>query len=83
MAAAVLIRFRADRNRLWVPVLSISIFGYFPILIFLNYAFGFVGGGLCGIPEAVTAGRFILGGGVVFVGYELLHLKVKRNKNKI
>ena len=84
LALAVMVRFYSDRSRVWVPILTIATFGYLPMFIFLNSAYGFVGvGGLCGVPEAVIAGKIILAGGIALFSYELIYLKRLRNENKI
>jgi len=74
MFTAVLVRLWSNRQRTWVPILSIAIFGYLPILLLFGEYLPF--GGVCGRQDLIFTGKFVVFGSVVILIYELIQWKM-------
>jgi hypothetical protein len=73
MFTAVLVRLWCNKQRAWVPILSIAIFGYFPILLLFGEYLPF--GGVCGRQDLVFTGKFVVFGSIAILIYELIQWK--------
>ncbi|WP_125562074.1 hypothetical protein [Pseudoalteromonas rubra] len=80
LIAAITLRLLSERRRVWVPLLFITSFTYFPAYL---WHWGQAYSGACGIPEIVLAFQIWAGGLAVLCIYEtLLWYKQKRIKAK-
>ena len=77
---SLLIRLSHQKSRLWVPVILVLGFGYFPFILFNLDSYGMIGpGGACGRPGMVLIGQICLGGYLLILCYELFkYLKYRR-----
>lgn len=75
--AIMVLRFLSHRNRLWVPLLLISTFTYFPAYIWHWGHFS----GSCGIPEILSAFQILIAGMLVILVYEVMYFY--KNKKQV
>ena len=67
----LLLRIKHQKSRLWVPIIAILVFGYFPFGLYVLEHYGILSGGLCGRPGLISVGQVCLIGCLVIFIYEL------------
>jgi len=67
----LLLRTKHQKSRLWVPTISILVFGYFPFGFYILENFGILSGGQCGRPGLLFVGQICITGYLVIFIYEL------------
>jgi hypothetical protein len=76
LTMSILLRFLSNRKRIWVPLLFITTFTYWPAYI---WHWGHAYSGACGMPEIVLAFQILASGFAVLFTYEVWHFyKAKR-----
>lgn len=72
--ASLVIRFCSNKKRMWVPIVSGSLLGYVPLLMYVLFMEGITGpGGLCGRPELLEMGNVLIVGFTIVFTYEAFY----------
>jgi 1,4-dihydroxy-2-naphthoate octaprenyltransferase len=75
---AIILRLICNHRRVWVPLLFVTTFTYWPAYI---WHWGHAYSGSCGIPEIVLAFKILAGGMAVLSAYEVFNFYKLRRVN--
>lgn len=75
---AVVLRLICNRKRIWVPLLFVTSYTYWPAYI---WHWGQAYSGSCGNPEIVLAFKILAGGMAILLSYEIFKFFKFRRKN--